>query len=295
MADVPTKSVTLSNGTKIPILGLGTSHEGGYCHSAVVYALKDCGYRHIDTAKRYRCEDALKKAIEESGVKREDIFITSKLWNAELGHGATKAACQRSLESLGVTYLDLYLIHWPTCPPGTPDEKSLRIETWKAMEELYKDGLCRAIGVSNFEIEHLEELKEVWTVAPHVNQIEHHIYYRPVELIQYCRNNNICVEGYCPLSKGLALDDAIVKELSVKYQRTASQILIRWNIQNEIITIPKSTKEERVRENSQVFDFHLSEEDMETLNDIHRTRTVKLCSCSQEKLKYERRCLEMTG
>ncbi|XP_077983280.1 glyoxal reductase-like [Glandiceps talaboti] len=276
MAAPLTKSVTLPTGHEIPILGLGTSHNGGYSHSAVVYALKDCGYRHIDTASHYRCEKALGKAIKESGIQREELFITSKVWSTEFGYESTKTSCKKSLLDLGIPYLDLYLIHWPTCPPGTQNKTLLRQETWKALEELYHEGLCKAIGVSNFEVEDLEELRDSWTVAPHVNQIEHHIYYKPDALIQYCHDNNICVEGYSPLSKGLALDDDIVNGVARMNGKTPSQVLIRWNIQNGIVTIPKSTKEKRVLENSQVFDFELSQEDMEKLNKIHKTRIIKL-------------------
>ncbi|XP_002737564.1 putative oxidoreductase ZK1290.5 [Saccoglossus kowalevskii] len=271
-----TKTVRLSNGVKIPILGLGTSHIGGYCHSTVVHALKDCGYRLIDTAARYKCEEAVGKAIRESNVPRKDIFLTTKLWKSELGYKKTIDAFSASLQRLKVEYIDLYLIHWPVCPHGSNNVKSLRAETWKAMEELYKQGLCKAIGVSNFEVSHLRDLEETWDIIPHVNQIEHHIYYRPMELIQYCKDKGICVEGYCPLSQGLALEEPIIQELANKYKKTKSQILIRWNIQNDVVTIPKTTKESRVHENFQVFDFEIHEEDMQRVNSIHKTKMKKL-------------------
>uniref|UniRef100_A0A7M4F7N8 Prostaglandin F synthase-like n=1 Tax=Crocodylus porosus TaxID=8502 RepID=A0A7M4F7N8_CROPO len=262
-------ALPLSNGLSIPVLGLGTSHVGGYSHEAVVYALQKCGIRHIDTAKRYGCESLLQNAIKESGVKREDLWITTKLWHSDYGYEKTKQACLESCRRLGVEYLDLYLVHWPDAQVPGKSSREVRAETWRAMEELYATGMCRSIGVSNFLINHLEQLKEDCEVTPHVNQVEYHPFQRPQELLDYCRSRNIVFEGYCPLAKGEALTHPKVIQLAKKYGKTPAQICIRWSIQNGVVTIPKSTKVERIQENCEVFDFSLKEEDMESLNSMN--------------------------
>ncbi|XP_053928883.1 sphingosine 1-phosphate receptor 1 isoform X4 [Cuculus canorus] len=164
-------AVPLASGRAIPVLGLGTSHQGGCSHDAVVYALQECGIRHIDTAKRYGCESLLQKAIKESGVKQKDLWITTKLWHSDYGYENKKKAWLESCERLGVEYLDLYLIHWPGANIPGKSNREVRAETWRAMEELYEKGLCRSIGVSNFLISHLEQLKEDCVITPHVNQM----------------------------------------------------------------------------------------------------------------------------
>ncbi|XP_078074366.1 putative oxidoreductase ZK1290.5 isoform X4 [Mustelus asterias] len=230
-----TRTMELANGLKIPILGLGTSHHGGYSHSSVVYALKECGIRHIDTAKRYGCESHLKKAIRECGVNRESLWITTKLWPGDYGRETTKAACLESCKRLGLDYI----------------------------------GICRSIGVSNFLISHLEQLKEDCDIIPHVNQVEYHPFQRPQELLDYCRSHGIVFEGYCPLAKGKALSHPDIIKMAEKYNCSPSQICIRWSIQNGVVTIPKSTKKERIWENCQVFHFSLTEDDVAVLNGMH--------------------------
>ncbi|XP_047671477.1 uncharacterized oxidoreductase ZK1290.5 isoform X3 [Tachysurus fulvidraco] len=230
----------LSNKLKIPILGLGTSHNGGYSHDAVVYALRQCGVRHIDTAKRYGCEEALSKSITESRVPRDELWITTKLWPMDYGYQSAKEACRASCARLAVEYL----------------------------------GLCRSIGVSNFLIRHLEEMKEDAGVMPHVNQVEFHPFQQPWQLVDFCRSEGVAFGGYCPLAKGQALDHPVIVELAQKYGRSASQICIRWSIQNQIITIPKSTKPDRILENCQVFDFTLSEEDMQSVGRLHADKKL---------------------
>ncbi|XP_075364355.1 putative oxidoreductase ZK1290.5 isoform X1 [Mycteria americana] len=267
-------ALPLANGRSIPVLGLGTSHQGGYSHDAVVHALQKCGIRHLDTAKRYGCESLLQKAIKESGVKREDLWITTKLWHSDYGYENTKKACLESCERLGVEYLDLYLIHWPDAHVPGKSSREVRAETWRAMEELYEKGFCRSIGVSNFLISHLEQLKEDCVITPHVNQVEYHPFQRPQELVDYCRSRDIVFEGYCPLAKGEALTHPTIIQLANKYGRTPAQICIRWSIQNGIVTIPKSTKAERIQENCKVFDFNLREEDMEFLNTMNINRKL---------------------
>ncbi|KAM4896080.1 LOW QUALITY PROTEIN: putative oxidoreductase YtbE [Sylvia borin] len=259
-------AVPVASGRSIPVLGLGNSYRGGYSH-----ALQGCGIRHIDTAKRYGCESLLQRAIRDSGVK-EDLWITTKLWPTDYGCENTKKACLESCERLGVEYLDLYLIHWPDAQvPGKSNE--VQAETWRAMEELHEKGLCKSISVSNFLISHLEQLKEDCVITPHVNQVEYHPFQRPQELVDYCRSRDIVFEGYCPLAKGEALTHPIVIELAKKYGRTPAQICIRWSIQNGIVTIPKSTKAERIEENCKVFDFTIAE-DVEILNGMHDGRHV---------------------
>ncbi|XP_037402499.1 glyoxal reductase isoform X2 [Pygocentrus nattereri] len=267
-------SVRLSNGLSIPALGLGTSHDGGYSHEAVVYALEECGIRHIDTAKRYGCEEALARSLSESTVPREDIWITTKLWPGDYGYQSAKEACRASAARLGVEYLDLYLMHWPDSMIPGRSKREVRAETWRALEDLYDEGLCHAIGVSNFLIPHLKELKEDCGVVPHVNQVEFHPFQQPWELVEFCRKEGIASEGYSPLAKGQALSHPLILELAKKHSRSASQICIRWSIQNGVITIPKSTKAQRISENCQVFGFQLEDKDMAALRALHDGRHV---------------------
>ncbi|KAM3914840.1 putative oxidoreductase ZK1290.5 isoform 3-T3 [Leptodactylus fuscus] len=238
-------TVPLSSGHNIPILGLGMSHHGGYSHDALLYSLRSCGIRHIDTAKRYGNEELVGKAISESGVKREELWITTKLWP------------------------DLYLMHWPDAHIPGKSSREARADTWKALEDLYYRGICHSIGVSNFLIHHLEELKEDCDVVPHLNQVEYHPFQRPQELVDYCKRNNIVFGGYCPLAKGQALTHPVILRLAKQYGKTPAQICIRWSIQNGIVTIPKSTKESRILENCQVFDFHLRQADMMRICSLH--------------------------
>ncbi|KAL7879546.1 hypothetical protein SRHO_G00018000 [Serrasalmus rhombeus] len=267
-------AVRLSNGLSIPALGLGTSHNGGYSQEAVVYALEECGIRHIDTAKRYGCEEALARSLSESRVPREDIWITTKLCPGDYGYQSAKESCRASAARLGVEYLDLYLMHWPDCMIPGRSKREVRAETWRALEDLYDEGLCHAIGVSNFLIPHLKELKEDCGVVPHVNQVEFHPFQQPWELVEFCRKEGIAFEGYSPLAKGQALSHPLILELAKKYSRSASQICIRWSIQNGVITIPKSTKAQRISENCQVFGFQLEDKDMAALRALHDGRHV---------------------
>ncbi|XP_015228698.1 PREDICTED: glyoxal reductase-like isoform X1 [Cyprinodon variegatus] len=267
-------TVQLSNGVEIPILGLGTSHDGGYSHDAIMYALTDCGIRHLDTAKRYGCEEKLRDAIKESGLPRSDLWLTNKLWPGDYGYKAAQQACIDSCRAMGVEYFDLYLMHWPeSLKPGCPN-REMRAETWRALEDLYKRGVCRAIGVSNFLVHHLEQLKEDCSVVPHVNQVEYHPYQQPKGLMEYCRSGGIVFEGYSPLAKGQVLNNPVVQQIAKKHGRTAAQICIRWSIQNGVVTIPKSTKKNRIQENCQVFGFQLDEEDMATLGGLQDGRHV---------------------
>ncbi|XP_073346918.1 uncharacterized oxidoreductase ZK1290.5 [Pagrus major] len=266
-------TVPLSNGLQMPILGLGTSRFGGYSHDAILYALTECGVRHIDTAMRYGCEEKLGQALKESGIPRRDLWITDKLWPLDYGYKAAKKKAD-SCSRMGVEYFDLYLMHWPgSMRPGCSN-REVRAETWRALEELYEEGVCRAIGVSNFLVHHLEQLKEDCSVVPHVNQVEYHPFQQPSNLKEYCQKEGIVVEGYSPLAKGQVFSDPTVLQIAEKYRRTPAQICIRWSIQNGVVTIPKSIKEKRIKENCQVFGFQLEELDMATLGSLHEDRRV---------------------
>ena len=247
---------------------LGTSHTGGYSHSSVVYALKECGYRLIDTAKRYGTETFIHHAIVESGVAREQLFLTTKLWPTDFGHERTLEALKGSINRLGVDYLDLFLIHYPKVSAACAENKwQLLGETWRALELAYDQGdLVRAIGVSNYSVDDLERTAPYTSMMPLLNQIEFHPYQQPTELIDYCAENRIQIQGYCPLGSGNLVNSEPVVQIANACQRTAAQVLIRWSLQHQVPTIPKSTKRERVRENINVFDFELTEQQMDRLD-----------------------------
>ncbi|XP_066937456.1 uncharacterized oxidoreductase ZK1290.5-like isoform X2 [Macrobrachium rosenbergii] len=375
MADVytnPEKHVTLHNNVKMPLLGLGTSHDGGYNHEAVVYALKSCDYRHIDTAKRYGCEKYIAQAIKASGVPREEVFLTTKCWPTDYGTNTTREAFNGSCQRLEVNYLDV--------PSGVRDKNSLLQDTWRTLEncckldwtggiwdkqQLLKKFHCqqafyslmearhnklqllldeervRSIGVSNFLEPHLEVILSECSVVPHVNQCEFHPYNNPKRLRAYCKERNIQFEGYSPLAKGMLLNESQVlkmgkcyertpaqvlvrwgvqkkiptvpkstkrqrvlensqgycplgngqiltepsiQDIAQKHNRSPAQILIRWNLQNKVVCIPKSTKKHRVKENSEVFDFELMAEDMDTLNNMAQKIQIMDPSTIQAKI-----------
>ncbi|XP_022611006.1 uncharacterized protein LOC111229106 isoform X2 [Seriola dumerili] len=239
-----------------------------------MYALTECGVRHIDTAKRYSCEEKLGKAIRESGVVRSDLWLTNKLWPGDYTYKAAKKACLDSCSLMGVEYFDLYLMHWPESSHPHCSNREMRADTWRALEELYKEGVCCAIGVSNFLIHHLEQLKEDSSVIPHVNQVEYHPFQQPNHLMEYCRQEGIVFEGYSPLAKGQVLSNPTVLQIAEKHRRTPAQICIRWSIQNGVVTIPKSIKKKRIQENCQVFGFQLEGADMAALGRLHDGRHV---------------------
>ncbi len=255
-------TVKLNNDVRMPILGLGVyqSPPGRVTRNAVNFALR-VGYRHVDTARIYGNEADVGEAVRESGVPRGDLFIATKLWNSDQGYDSTLRACEASLKRLGLDYLDLYLVHFPVT--------DVRKESWKAMEALLKKGRCRAIGVSNFTLRHLEELIEESHVIPFVNQIEFHPFLYQKELLKYCQRKGIQVEAYSPLARGERLKHPRITSLATKYSKTPAQLMIRWGIQHGLVVIPKSTREERIRENSQVFDFDISDDDMRSLDSLN--------------------------
>jgi diketogulonate reductase-like aldo/keto reductase len=267
MAERISDCATLHNGVKMPWLGLGVykAAEGKEVEGAVRTAL-EVGYRSIDTASIYGNERGVGKAVRESGVPREEVFITTKVWNDRQGYESTLQAFEESRQRLGVEYVDLYLIHWPV--------KGKYKETWRALEKLYKDGWVRAIGVSNFQIHHLEDLMADCEIRPMVNQVELHPCLTQEPLRDFCRKHQIQVEAWGPLMRGQIFDNPVVVELSRKYGRTPAQILLRWDLQHGIVTIPKSVRPERIRENAGIFDFTLAEEDMAKLDALNENRRI---------------------
>jgi diketogulonate reductase-like aldo/keto reductase len=257
MTQYPT--LTLNNGVTIPQLGLGVwqAKDGEEVESAVRAALK-CGYRLIDTAAVYGNEQGVGKAIAESGIPREELFITTKVWNADQGYENTLQAFDASLERLGLDYVDLYLIHWPV------PAKDQYVDTWKALEQIYKDGRAKSIGVSNFKPHHLDKLLESAEIIPAVNQIELHPNLPQQETREACDKHGIIVESYSPLggSNSHLFDNQTLIDIGAKYDKTPAQVILRWHIQNNFVVIPKSVHAERIEQNFDIFDFELEDNDM---------------------------------
>ena len=257
----------LNNGLEMPWLGFGVFQidDGQKVEQAVLSAL-EVGYRSIDTATVYKNESGVGKALRESGVPREDIFLTTKVWNSDQRARRTMAAFEESLERLDTEYVDLYLVHWPVM--GHYEE------TWQVMEEIYKNGRAKAIGVSNFQIHHLEDILKDAHVVPAVNQIEYHPFLAQPELLSFCQKNKIQVEAWSPLMQGQIVNVPVVQELAAKYNKTPAQIALRWNLQHDVVTIPKSVRPSRIAENAQIFDFELSQEDMNLLDTLDAGKRV---------------------
>ncbi|KPL08763.1 MAG: glyoxal reductase [Bacteroides sp. SM23_62] len=254
-------TVTLNNGVKIPILGLGVyqSPPGGITRQAILDSF-EAGYRHVDTARIYGNEVDVGRAVAESGLPREEIFVTTKLWNADQGYESALDACEISLGKMDLEYIDLYLIHWPV--------EGRRLASWTAMEELLAKGKCRSIGISNFMKHHLEELLEKAHVVPAINQIEMspYNYLQRKETLNLCESAGIVIEAYSPLTKGKKLKDPRLVEIAVKYGKTTAQLLIRWALEKQYVVLPKSVHKDRIIENADVFDFSISAEDMATMD-----------------------------
>ncbi|MFB1100043.1 aldo/keto reductase [Terribacillus sp. JSM ZJ617] len=259
--------VTLNNGVKMPQLGFGVWQVGDEEATAAVAKALEVGYTSIDTAMIYKNEAGVGKAIKEANVNREDLFITTKVWNSDQGFDNTIAAFEASLDRLGLEYVDLYLIHWPT------PQYDEYVDTFKALEKLYKDGRVKAIGVCNFEIEHLERLLKETEIVPVLNQVECHPYLAQNELKDFCKKHDIFVEAWSPLDQGGdVLKDEVVTAIAEKLGKTAAQVVLRWHLQNDTIVIPKSVTPSRIEENFQVFDFELSAEDMDAINKLDSGR-----------------------
>ncbi|MET3194733.1 aldo/keto reductase [Bacillus sp. OAE603] len=252
----------LYNGVEMPWIGLGVFkvNDGEEVVQSVKAALSN-GYKSIDTAAIYGNEEGVGQAIKDSNIPREELFITTKLWNSDQGYESTLNAFETSIQKLGLDYLDLYLIHWP----GKDKYK----ETWKAFEKLYKDGRVRAIGVSNFQIHHLEDLMSSSEIKPMVNQVEYHPHLTQSELLSFCKKEGIQLEAWSPLKQGQLLKDPTLEEIARKYNKSVAQVILRWDLQNGVVTIPKSIKEHRIIENANIFDFYLEDEDMERISGLN--------------------------
>jgi diketogulonate reductase-like aldo/keto reductase len=266
IANIGTR-VKLNNGVEMPILGLGVYQmsSGDQTRSACLEALA-VGYRLIDTASMYGNEMDVGKAVAQSGLEREELFITTKVWNSDHGYDRTLKAFQRSQAALGLDYVDLYLIHWPG--------GGLRKETWQALEKLLEDGKCRAIGVSNYTITHLKEMMGYAKVIPTVNQVEFHPWLFQKDLLEYCQKEKIQMEAYSPLTRARKLDSPILKSIGDHYRKTPAQVMIRWGLQHGLIEIPKSTHKDRIIENANVFDFQIDDSDMKEIDSIDKERRV---------------------
>lgn len=251
----------------MPWLGLGVfrAEDGKEVENAVITALQN-GYRSIDTAAVYQNEKGVGEGIKNSGVPRDKIFLTSKVWNSDQGYKTTLKAFEESLNRLQTDYLDLYLIHWP--------KGKLSVETWKAMEELYGKGAIRAIGVSNFLVHHLKEFLPECNLVPAVNQVEFHPGLIQPELLDYCQTKGIQTEAWSPIMKGKVNDIPVLQALAVKYGKTPVQVVLRWDIQKGVVAIPKSVNPERIVSNADIFDFELTDEDMAKIDRLDNNKRI---------------------
>ncbi|TBW28670.1 aldo/keto reductase [Gramella sp. KN1008] len=257
----------LNNGVEMPYLGLGVykAKDGAEVINSITHALRN-GYRLIDTASFYENEEGVGEAIKSSGIPREEIFVTTKIWISDQGAGSVRKAFEVSLKKLGLDYIDLYLIHWPV--PGK------YLETWKILQELYTDGKVRAIGLSNCLIHHLENVKKLGGVQPALLQNEFHPRLLQEDILDYCKNNNIQYQAWAPLMRGEILNNGVIKDLADKYGKSPAQIVIRWDLQKGVATIPKSVHADRIIENSRVFDFELTASEMGMIDGLeNKTRT----------------------
>ncbi len=259
MALALNSTTKLNSGVEMPVLGLGVYQipSGRATEEAVKFALK-IGYRHVDTAKLYGNEESVGKAIGESGLPRDQVFVTTKLWNSDHGYEAAIRAGEASLKRLGLGHIDLYLIHWPV--------QGLRDDSWRALVELKRRGVCRSIGVSNYTVKHLQKLLADSDHIPDVNQVEFNPFLYQEELLSFCNENKIQLEAYSPLTRGYKLRHPVVVEVARRYSKSPAQVMIRWGLQHGLVVIPKSSRPERIRENSEVFDFEITAADMRKLD-----------------------------
>lgn len=269
----------LNNGKIIPSIGFGTWKLKN--NEETVEVIKEaikCGYNHIDTAFAYGNEETIGKGIKESNIDRKDLFITGKLWNDDRGYENIINACKRTIKNLNCEYLDLYLIHWPASKAVHDDWIEINKETWQALEYLYEQGLVKAIGVCNFKINQLEELIKTAKIKPMVNQIEFHIGVYNKDILDYCNRNNIIVEAWSPLGSGKLFKVEELKLMASKYNVSVAQLCIRWCLQNNTLPLPKSKNIERIKNNLDVFNFEITDEDMEYLNNFRKVGSSGLDS-----------------
>ena len=264
-----TDTYKLSNGVGIPCIGFGTwqTPDGDVAVRSVAAAI-EAGYRHIDTAQAYGNEESVGKGIRESGIDRKDLFVTTKLWNANHSYKLTMRTFEESMNKLGLDYLDLFLIHWPNPIVFRDHWQEANAESWKAMEELYEAGKIRAIGVSNFRPHHIEEILKTAKVAPMVNQIRLCPGDTQDETVDWCREHGMVLEAYSPLGIGQIFEVPEMQKLAEKYHRSIAQVCIRWSLQRGYLPLPKSVTPSRIQENLKVFDFELSDEDVQLIADL---------------------------
>ena len=256
----------MQNSVEIPCVGFGTWKALKKDAVDSVKCAIETGYRHIDTASAYENEQFVGSAIKESGIKREDLFVTTKLWNADQGYDTTIAAFKKSLSKLGLSYIDLYLIHWPIPKAHKHDWKDVIPPTWKAFEKLYEDGLIRSIGVSNFLPHHMDHLLKTAKVVPMVNQIEFHPGYMQKQAVEYCKDKGIIVEAWSPMGGGDMFKVAFLKDMAQKYGCDIAGLCIRWCLQHDVLPLPKSVTPARIKSNADVFNFEISKEDMNLID-----------------------------
>ncbi|HET9933541.1 MAG TPA: aldo/keto reductase [Polyangiaceae bacterium] len=266
MTNVTSRTVRLGSGHVIPQVGLGVWQMGGAETRAAVRAALELGYRHIDTARIYGNEADVGRGIRDAGLAREQVFVTTKLWNAEQGYDRALKAFDASLERLGFDYVDLYLLHWPVA--------GLRLESWRALERLHREGRARSIGVSNFLVGHLEELVGAAELTPHVNQLELTPFLQRADTVAFCRKHGIVLEAYSPLTRGERLNDPVVNGIARELSRSPAQVLLRWGIQQGFVVLPKSKTPERIRENSELFDFELDRAQLAKLDALEEGLTT---------------------
>lgn len=263
-------TITLNNGLQMPGMGLGVFQVDNNATAEIVKNAIEVGYRSIDTAAIYGNEagvgEGIRQALASTSLKREDLFITSKVWNDGLSYEDTIVAYEASLKKLGLDYLDLYLIHWPG--------KNKYEESWRALEDLYEQGKIKAIGVCNFHVSHLQNLLKIARITPVINQVEFHPRLQQEELRSFCEEHNIQMEAWAPLMQGGLLENETISKIAEKYRKTNAQVILRWDVQNGIVTIPKSVRQERMIQNADIFDFHLTDKEVAIINAMNLEQRV---------------------